>query len=257
MEDTDQPDAYFKRFEDIMKEAEIEKEEWPRWLSVLLSGKALVAYANTVPMEAKGDYNALKEALLQALGLTAEHCRLDVWTLNKRYGESWQELARRIDSMISRGTQGYKTLEEVNNIMAMYKFLSLCPADAVNYVQVRQPKSALEAANLVQDFLRRKYQERRSTPWNRFSQGSDNHHQDDRRRQEGHGGSNQDRSSNKYNPSKFYDKSLTISNTIGSLLALHVGNEVTRATTVQRRRMVKDNLRSAGLLLHVQSDQSI
>ena len=141
MEDTDQPDANFKRFEDIMKEAEIEKEEWPRRLSVLLSGKALVAYANTVPMEAKGDYNALKEALLQALGLTAEHCRLDVWTLNKRYGESWQELARRIDSMISRGTQGYKTLEEVNNIMAMYKFLSLCPADAVNYVQVRQPKS--------------------------------------------------------------------------------------------------------------------
>ena len=66
--------------------------------------------------------------------------------------------------MISRGTQGYKTLEEVNNIMAMYKFLSLCPADPVNYVQVRQPKSALEA--LVQDFLRRKYQERRSTPWN-------------------------------------------------------------------------------------------
>ena len=90
--------------------------------------------------------------------------------------------------------------------MAMYKFLSLCPADAVNYVQVRQPKSALEAANLVQDFLCRKYQERRSTPWNRFGQGSDNHHQDDRRRQERHGGSNQDRSSNKYNPSKFYDK---------------------------------------------------
>ena len=48
--------------------------------------------------------------------------------------------------------------------------------------------------------------------------------------------------------------SLTTSNTIGSLLALHVGNEVTRATTVQRRRT---NLRSAGLLLHVQSDQSI
>ena len=127
-------------------------------------------------MDVKGDYNSLKEALLQALGLTAEYCRLDVWTLNKRYGESWQELARRIDSMISRGTQGYKTLEEVNNIMAMYKVLSLCPADAVNYVQVRQPKSALEAANLVQDFLCRKYQERRSTPWNRFGQGSDNHH---------------------------------------------------------------------------------
>ena len=29
MEDTDQPDDYFKRLEDIMKEAEIEKEEWP------------------------------------------------------------------------------------------------------------------------------------------------------------------------------------------------------------------------------------
>ena len=33
MEDNDQPDAYFCRFEDTMNEAGIKKEEWPQRLS--------------------------------------------------------------------------------------------------------------------------------------------------------------------------------------------------------------------------------
>ena len=78
-----------------MNKAGIKKEEWPQRLRALLSGKSLAAYANTVPKEAKDDYEALKEALLQALGLTKEQCRLDFWTLTKRYGETWQEIGRK------------------------------------------------------------------------------------------------------------------------------------------------------------------
>ena len=32
MEDSDQPDAYFNRFEEMMKEAGVKKEEWIRRL---------------------------------------------------------------------------------------------------------------------------------------------------------------------------------------------------------------------------------
>ena len=86
MEDSDQPDAYFCRFEDIMIEAGIGREEWPQRLRPLLTGRALAAYVNNVPAEAKEKYTALKKALLVALGLTT---RLDIWTMTKKCGDSW------------------------------------------------------------------------------------------------------------------------------------------------------------------------
>ena len=53
-----------------------------------------MAYSNAVPKEAKEDYYSMKEALLQALGMTSEQCKLDIWSLHKKYGETWQEVAR-------------------------------------------------------------------------------------------------------------------------------------------------------------------
>ena len=153
MEDSDQPDAYFCRFEDIMIETGIGQEEWPQRLRPLLTGKALAAYANNVPHEAKEKYTALEEALLEALGLTTEQCRLDIWTMTKKYGDSWQETARKIDSTVKRMTQGCITVQEVINMISLNKFLSLCSAECVNYAQVRQPKSSLEAANLSMIFF--------------------------------------------------------------------------------------------------------
>ena len=206
MEDTDQPDAYFCRFEDTMNEAGIKREEWPQRLRALLSGKSLAAYANTVPKEAKDDYEALKEALLQALGLTTEQCRLDFWTLKKQYGETWQEMARKIDSMVFRMIQGCKSVEEVSNMLSIHNFFSLCPAEAVNYAQVRQPKSSLEAANLVQYYLRRQSRDRRDKPWNKHGQSSDVYGQVERKRQDSVNGSNSSSERlSKYSNGKLYE----------------------------------------------------
>ena len=203
MEDTDQPDAYFCHFEDTMNEAGIKREEWPQRLRALLSGKSLAAYANTVPKEAKDDYEALNEALLQALGLTTEQCRLDFWTLKKRYGETWQETARKIDSMVSWMIPGCKSVEEVSNMLSIHKFFSLCPAEAVNYAQVRQPKSSLEA---VQDYLRGQSRDRCNKPWNKHGQSSDAYGQVERKQQDSVNGSNSSSErSSKYSNGKLYE----------------------------------------------------
>ena len=105
-ENTDQPEAYLQRFEESMKEAGIPEEEWPQRLRPLLAGRALAAYHKDVPERAKTDYKACKEALLDALGLTVEQCRLDFWSLCKQYNESWQEAARNIEFMAARMATG-------------------------------------------------------------------------------------------------------------------------------------------------------
>ena len=75
-------------------------------------------------------------------------------------------VARQIDCMTSRMTQGCKTVEEVNGIIALYIFFCLFnPAHAVNYDQARYPKSGMEAENLVHDFLQKEYRDRRTKSW--------------------------------------------------------------------------------------------
>ena len=60
-----------------MKETGIEVAEWPSRLHPLLSGKALTAYSRDVPEETKKDYEHLKEAILDAMGLSVKECRAD------------------------------------------------------------------------------------------------------------------------------------------------------------------------------------
>ena len=132
LEDHDQPEAYFHRFEETMKEAEISVEDWPHHLRPLLTGKALSAYSKNVPEQARLNYYDMKEALLSSLGLTVEQCHNEFWVLQRKYGESWQDTARKIDSMLERMTHGCSSIREVTDMFAMHKFYSLCPADCVD-----------------------------------------------------------------------------------------------------------------------------
>ena len=74
--DTDKPEAYFSKFERVMKEAAIPTNEWASRLIPLLTGKALTAYSSHVASSATKDYSALKAAMLEATwvsqSLTAE-----------------------------------------------------------------------------------------------------------------------------------------------------------------------------------------
>ena len=70
--DSDQPEAYFVKFERVMAEAEIPRAEWASRLVPLLTGKVLAAYHSQVSPTATKCYDDLKEALLDALGLAVE-----------------------------------------------------------------------------------------------------------------------------------------------------------------------------------------
>ena len=59
--DSEHPTAYLERFEDIMQEAGIGKDQWPSRLILLLTGKALAAYTYNVPRGAISSYQCFKE----------------------------------------------------------------------------------------------------------------------------------------------------------------------------------------------------
>ena len=55
---------YLARFEELMKDAEVEEEVWDKHLIPRLTGKALAAYGSDIPDNVKGQYHTLKEAFL-------------------------------------------------------------------------------------------------------------------------------------------------------------------------------------------------
>lgn len=64
-------------------------------------GKALYALSNRVPSAAAVKYDDLKEALLEAMGLSVEHCRRELWTYQKRFSDSPQDVARHMEAMVN------------------------------------------------------------------------------------------------------------------------------------------------------------
>ena len=79
------------RFEDSMVEAEVEEEEWPRYLKTLLTGAPLAALTRSIPDEKKKNYQILKNALLNACGLSLLDCAFQFFSQTKKNSWTWAE----------------------------------------------------------------------------------------------------------------------------------------------------------------------
>ena len=82
--DSDLPEAYICKFERTMQEAEIPQKEWSSRLISLLTGKALATFHSNVPQEAMNSYVDLKEALMEAMGLSLAQCRRTFWSFTRK-----------------------------------------------------------------------------------------------------------------------------------------------------------------------------
>ena len=132
-----------------MTDAGIPAAEWPSWFIPLLTGKVLSAYPNNVPRPATKAYPALKDALLNAMGLSKECCMREYWPLQRGIAEMWQDAVRRVEIMGKRLGEDYTTVAECILTFNMGKFLPICSTGDAEYVRNKVPKSLLEAANIM------------------------------------------------------------------------------------------------------------
>ena len=102
MNDSDQPEAYLCRFEELLNEAGILVQQWAKRLKPILIGKALNAYARNVPEYSKGDYNRVKEALLNALGITHTQCLVELFRYEKKRKLTMPEAIYQVEFILAR-----------------------------------------------------------------------------------------------------------------------------------------------------------
>ena len=161
--DGDQADAYLAKFETVMTECEVPKEQWRGRLVNCLTGKALSAY-RSVAQVGVGDndgYDSTKEKLLEAMGFGIEQTRRKFWN-TRRTDTSPMDMLRQLDSFYSCITRDCSTLADLRQEILIGRLLSLYPSDIADYVYIRNPTNAHQAAHYLQNYLD-------SRPWRKSS----------------------------------------------------------------------------------------
>ena len=120
-------------------------------LQVYLSGRAQAAYAQGNE-ETLGDYDAVKDTMLQSLGDTPEEADRSWWTLRRRSSESIGSFYLRMRSTGSRRFHGLETKEEVIEKVLLSRFLYLLSPECYDSLSAKNPKTGQEASKLVQEY---------------------------------------------------------------------------------------------------------
>ena len=194
--DGDQPFAFFTKLETALTHNGVDKATWGRLLPVYLSGEAEAAFVQ-VDRSLLGDFEAVKNILLKALGDTPGHADRRWWSLTRLPGETPAQFFLRIKNTGMRRLSAFPTREAVVEHTILSRFLSLLPADSYAAVAGQHPKTGMDAAELLQDFEETKAYSWKRQGWKNRHEEKNSHHSG--RREPGRGGSGNNTSSSSGN----------------------------------------------------------
>ena len=107
---------------------------------------------------------------MEAVGLSVEQCRRTFWSFTRKPGETPQEAVRRVETTYDHMVHKCETEKDYRWEMVTGRFLSTYSAEIADYVRIRQPKTTIEMANLVQQYFdgkQSRYQQFRSRSFER------------------------------------------------------------------------------------------
>ncbi|KAL5489194.1 hypothetical protein EMCRGX_G018260 [Ephydatia muelleri] len=155
----DDIESYLVTFERVMRAYEVKENRWAVKLAPQLTGKAQQAYA-AMRAEDAGTYQLLKEAILRRYDISDETYRQRFRETVKKEDETVSELAVRLDDLLQKWTKDCKTVAEVRDLMVREQLLNALPRDLKIWVSERKPKTSTEAADMADNYVRARKQER-------------------------------------------------------------------------------------------------
>ncbi|XP_069617976.1 uncharacterized protein, partial [Ranitomeya imitator] len=143
-------DTFLRAFEKACRQYRLPTDEWARYLTPGLRGKALEAFA-ALPQEQDGDYEAIKQALIAKYQLTPEVYRRKFRTLQRGPHDSYSDVVHGLGTHFDQWTQGLSvtTFAQLRDLMIKDQFFHLCPAEVRQFVMDREPKDVTKAAQIA------------------------------------------------------------------------------------------------------------
>ncbi|XP_069585125.1 uncharacterized protein, partial [Ranitomeya imitator] len=143
-------DTFLRAFEKACRQYRLPTDEWARYLTPGLRGKALEAFA-ALPQEQDGDYEAIKQALIAKYQLTPEVHRRKFRTLQRGPHDSYSDVVHGLGTHFDQWTQGLSvtTFAQLRDLMIKDQFFHLCPDEVRQIVMDREPKYMTKAAQIA------------------------------------------------------------------------------------------------------------
>ncbi|XP_069612073.1 uncharacterized protein [Ranitomeya imitator] len=143
-------DTFLRAFEKACRQYQLPTDEWARYLTPGLRGKALEAFA-ALSQEQDGDYEAIKQALVAKYQLTPEVYRRKFRNLQRGHHDSYSDVAHGLVTHFEQWTKGLSvpTFAQLRDLMIKDQFLHLSPAEVRQFVMDREPKDVTKAAQIA------------------------------------------------------------------------------------------------------------
>ncbi|XP_018607231.2 zinc finger protein 397-like [Scleropages formosus] len=149
MEDMD-TEAYLVLFEQAAARCRLPREQWGIKLAELLCDMD----AETFPMSQFQNYDALKNTLLSQAQAVEDQCRMDFLSVKYDPQKGVRYLGENLDLAAKRWLRPERrTSAQVEQLVAVEKFISLLPKEAGVWVHRRHPRDMEEAIFMAEQYL--------------------------------------------------------------------------------------------------------
>ncbi|XP_068129072.1 uncharacterized protein [Hyperolius riggenbachi] len=143
-------DTFLQGFERTCRQYGVPREQWARYLTPGLRGKALEAFVS-LPQEEETDFEAIKKAIIARYHLTPEVYRKRFRTVQRGPNDSYLDHACNLRTAFQQWVKGLavETFDALQELIIKDQFLHTCPVEVRQFVRDREPKTVDEAAKVA------------------------------------------------------------------------------------------------------------
>ncbi|CAH2330621.1 71 kDa, partial [Pelobates cultripes] len=146
-------DVFFKSFEKVCRQHQLPSDQWGRYLTPQLKGKALDVFVS-LPPETDNNYEAIKSALQKTFNLTPESYRKKFRSMQQCPSSSCILYVAQLETTFRQWVTGVQatTYEALNDLLVLEQFLQTRSPNVREWILERKPKNARAAAELADDY---------------------------------------------------------------------------------------------------------
>ncbi|CAH2250638.1 71 kDa [Pelobates cultripes] len=146
-------DVFLKSFEKVCRQHQLPSDQWGRYLTPQLKGKALDVFVS-LPPETDNNYEAIKSALQKTFNLTPESNRKKFRSMQQCPSSSCILYVAQLETTFRQWVTGVQatTYEALNDLLVLEQFLQTRSPNVREWILERKPKNARAAAELADDY---------------------------------------------------------------------------------------------------------
>ncbi len=134
-----------------MEKEDIPNNQWVEYLTKVLSGRPAQVFTHSIPEDVKKSYQATKNVLLAAVGLSHEHYVHQFWDCFTHFNSSPEEVVQKSTTILTRLWTGLD-LAQFRWKMLKLHILNCYASECVAYVKIFDPQDCFQLIDVLRNY---------------------------------------------------------------------------------------------------------